>query len=953
MANQKKFIVDGGLHVSHDSQILANVEMGGHIIPNVDSDGTTGYDLGSPTMKWRDLYLSEGSLYIDNQKVVESSAGTIVVRADEDQSLTVKTEGTGVLTFQSDQTINMAATLQMSAGKRITDAGGDAVTFGDKVDMDGNKVINVGTPTANQDAANKAYVDDKFEDVVGGAPGVLDTLNEIANALGDDANFASTVLNNIAASKTDAINAAATDATTKANAAQASAEANASADATAKANAAEANAISAAASASATAIATATSNITNNYTTAISNEATAIANAYATAIATSETNITTAYQSYADNAISSLVSSSPEALNTLNELAAALNDDANFASTVTNNIATAKSEAISTAATDAQTKANQAKTDAVNTASTDATNKADQAEANAISTAAADATTKANAAESAANTYADSVVATEASNRATAISGAISTASADATAKANSAESNAINTAAADATAKANAAEASAVATASADATAKADAALVSAQAYADSAAANVSVDLSGYATETYVDSAVAGVVNGAPGALDTLNELAAAMGDDANFASTMTNSLAGKASLASDNTFTNANRFTVDSGSQIESAGSSSRFPIEVYAPANTDAAITFHVHNDYAGYLGLDYQSNDLFWGGWSVGASTKHRIWHAGNDGSGSGLDADTLDGKQASEFLTTSSSVDAQTLDGYDSSEFKKLKWRSFTVPGDINTFWPVLFPVSAAGNHAEEMIEIANTSVHHPTSGFGAFYIKFGANVTGWGHLSQMFNIYSYTRGGSNTYISKIRDVDHATNRIGVWLRGGSTYVYRTDHDISPTVVTTDNYMTYDNSNNAYDMTVSSTTSIEDAAFTEASTGGLRWQITADVNGNVNIPGNLTATGDVTAYSDDSLKTNVQVIDSALGRVEQVRGVTYDRIDDGSTSTGVIAQELEAVLPEAVKTDDNGVKSVAYGNITGLLIEAVKELSAQNKEMLEQIKQLKK
>ena len=97
-------------------------------------------------------------------------------------------------------------------------------------------------------------------------------------------------------------------------------------------------------------------------------------------------------------------------------------------------------------------------------------------------------------------------------------------------------------------------------------------------------------------------------------------------------------------------------------------------------------------------------------------------------------------------------------------------------------------------------------------------------------------------------------------------------------------------------------------------------------------------------GSFTATGDITAYSDESLKTNIQTIDNALDRVEAVRGVTFDRIEDGSTSTGVVAQELLEVLPEAVHTDANGVHSVAYGNITGLLIEAVKELSAEVKEL---------
>ena len=62
----------------------------------------------------------------------------------------------------------------------------------------------------------------------------------------------------------------------------------------------------------------------------------------------------------------------------------------------------------------------------------------------------------------------------------------------------------------------------------------------------------------------------------------------------------------------------------------------------------------MAFHIAGRHAGYFGLDRQTNDLFWGGWSVGA-VKHKVWHAGNDGSGSGLDADTVDGLQASSFL----------------------------------------------------------------------------------------------------------------------------------------------------------------------------------------------------------------------------------------------------------------------------------------------------------
>lgn len=108
---------------------------------------------------------------------------------------------------------------------------------------------------------------------------------------------------------------------------------------------------------------------------------------------------------------------------------------------------------------------------------------------------------------------------------------------------------------------------------------------------------------------------------------------------------------------------------------------------------------------------------------------------------------------------------------------------------------------------------------------------------------------------------------------------------------------------------------------------------------------ATTSAGISVTGAITASGDITAYSDDSLKTNVQVIDNAVGKVEQLRGVTFDRIEDGSTSTGVIAQELKEVLPEAVHTDEQGVHSVAYGNVVGLLIEAIKEQQKQIDELI--------
>lgn len=101
----------------------------------------------------------------------------------------------------------------------------------------------------------------------------------------------------------------------------------------------------------------------------------------------------------------------------------------------------------------------------------------------------------------------------------------------------------------------------------------------------------------------------------------------------------------------------------------------------------------------------------------------------------------------------------------------------------------------------------------------------------------------------------------------------------------------------------------------------------------------------NVTGSFTATGDITAYSDKSLKENIESISSPLEKLQGMRGVTYNRIDmNGREQVGVIAQEVEAVLPQVVHTDENGLKHVAYGNIVALLIEAVKDLQAQVEEM---------
>jgi len=112
---------------------------------------------------------------------------------------------------------------------------------------------------------------------------------------------------------------------------------------------------------------------------------------------------------------------------------------------------------------------------------------------------------------------------------------------------------------------------------------------------------------------------------------------------------------------------------------------------------------------------------------------------------------------------------------------------------------------------------------------------------------------------------------------------------------------------------------------------------------------------LDMSGNVTFAGDVTAYSDARVKENVHTIENALDKTLQLRGVTYNRTDseDKSTKVGVIAQEVLEVVPEVVNQDASGMYNVSYGNLTAVLIEAIKEQQKQIDELKEIINGLTK
>jgi hypothetical protein len=112
-----------------------------------------------------------------------------------------------------------------------------------------------------------------------------------------------------------------------------------------------------------------------------------------------------------------------------------------------------------------------------------------------------------------------------------------------------------------------------------------------------------------------------------------------------------------------------------------------------------------------------------------------------------------------------------------------------------------------------------------------------------------------------------------------------------------------------------------------------------ASGAISTGSTITATGNITSSGTVTG-AEVTATSDVALKENITTISDALATVDKLRGVDFTWKDGGKNGTGLIAQEVESVVPEAVldvTTNDETTKTIAYGNLTGVLVEAIKDL----------------
>lgn len=228
----------------------------------------------------------------------------------------------------------------------------------------------------------------------------------------------------------------------------------------------------------------------------------------------------------------------------------------------------------------------------------------------------------------------------------------------------------------------------------------------------------------------------------------------------------------------------------------------------------------------------------------------------------------------------------------------------------------------------------------NYFVFNSITGSGKIYLKNSGAATLTTVTSVGKGMYVATDGTSIKTISQIDPAPILANTSAITVLDNTTYKNNVANTVSAGTFTfTDstilsfgtsaNSELYNNGSNLYlDINDSQLFLIRDGA------DGNTTRFTFDVSA-----GNFTATGDITAFSDERLKSNIKTLDG--NKVFDMRGVSF--IKNKKESSGVIAQELEGVAPELVHSDAE-YKSVAYGNLVGYLIEAVKLLKEEINEL---------
>ena len=450
-------------------------------------------------------------------------------------------------------------------------------------------------------------------------------------------------------------------------------------------------------------------------------------------------------------------------------------------------------------------------------------------------------------------------------------------------------------------------------------------------------------------ANKTYVDTAISNLVNGADAAYDTLKEIQDAMATDTELA----NAIAGLTNVATADSWTTARTISLAG----DASGSVS---IDGSANATLTVTVADDSHNHTTSNIDNFTESvQDIAGGMWSSNSESGVSVTYQDTDGT---LDINVNDPTITLTGAVTGSAT--MTNLGNVSIATTATADPTLTINGDASgsaTF-------TNLGN-ATLTLTVANDSHTHD----GRYYTETELSANGTGRTtSGAYKIGTYDEFG-NSNSTNVQDVlDDLDAAISTALGKDPTLTINGDASGSATFTNLGNAtLTLTIADDSHNHTTANidnfTESVQDiiggmvSSNTESgigvtyndSTGKLDFSVTAagvvtagsnlSYSGStLNVASSPTFSGTVTAAdfnstSDERLKTNIETITDSGSKVAALRGVNFDWKESGAKTMGVIAQEVEAVIPEVVATDEEGMKSVNYQAMVGLLIEAVKEL----------------
>jgi hypothetical protein len=273
-----------------------------------------------------------------------------------------------------------------------------------------------------------------------------------------------------------------------------------------------------------------------------------------------------------------------------------------------------------------------------------------------------------------------------------------------------------------------------------------------------------------------------------------------------------------------------------------------------------------------------------------------------------------------------------------------------------VNGDANTYYPVAISTYSYGRVLNMQIwrgyswtapHTWNTPVHK-----GALMIELEMFGYTWGGNGNMYRIKNFYQAYSKI-ISKISRPNPSGFWTVLWLRGGGAK-YAIEGDFEGVQNPKVYYKSGKIPNVDYETTLTPTTTVEQTFVNYSQNFAGKVGIgTSSPQYKLDVKGQVRA-DNVTVKSDQRHKQNIHSLKNALTKLQRLRGVSFkwkDNAQNADTQIGLIAQEVEKVLPELVSTDSDGYKSIAYGKLTAVLVEAIKELQQQNETMAKKIEAL--